>query len=386
MPVPAGVATTAGVAWKAAGPFAKKAALNGAKHAAATLPKRAVDSAKDGGAGVARKQRVDSRWRRAGAHFAKETNGDLRKATFGDGVRRWVVFDEDGQPLEAFPPDYKGDLREALKHHDRSRLARRLREQVGDDDRLRGAGRFIGRGVEKASHFRRSRVTNELVEQLEARRAAERREAAIKLGGHRDPAAVPALVHALRDKVSSVRAAAADALGDLGDPLADKPLSRLLADDHDSVRQEAAASLGEVGGDDGDEELLAALESKDASPELRATAASALGARRADSALEPLARVLQYPRDASDREATVRSQAAHALALLSETEATSALVAGLRDAHREVRVACAYALGKLGSAEAIPAVEAAIEDPVKVVAEAAFIARKAIDEAATAQG
>src|SRR5262249_41992304 len=94
---------------------------------------------------------------------------------------------------------------------------------------------------------------NQWLEDLSSRDARERRAAAFALGktGGAAVAAVPRLVHTLRDPVPAVREAAAYALGEIGPTSWDQTLPSLLnllaKDDESLVRRSAAYALGQFG-------------------------------------------------------------------------------------------------------------------------------------------
>jgi hypothetical protein len=58
---------------------------------------------------------------RAAVEYADQRNQHVGLAWFSDGRQRWVVFDDAGEPMQAFPP-FEGDLVEELSEHDRSKL------------------------------------------------------------------------------------------------------------------------------------------------------------------------------------------------------------------------------------------------------------------------
>ena len=62
---------------------------------------------------------------------------------------------------------------------------------------------------------------SKLIEMLSSPEVTERREAARKLGQIKDPAAIPPLIHALKDNEPMVRLEASGALMDIGQPVAE---------------------------------------------------------------------------------------------------------------------------------------------------------------------
>jgi HEAT repeat protein len=165
-------------------------------------------------------------------------------------------------------------------------------------------------------------------EDLTSRDARVRRAAAFALGksGGEAVAAVPRLVHTLRDPVPAVREAAAYALGEIGPTSWEQTLPSLLTlltnDEEPLVRRSAAYALGQFG-----------KNLPTASPEQ-------VGAVR-----DALAKAL------SDSDAAVRQNAAWAVGRLG-TElgkpAVPALARALQDADALVRRDTARALGDLG--------------------------------------
>ncbi|MFO7899775.1 MAG: HEAT repeat domain-containing protein, partial [Planctomycetota bacterium] len=80
---------------------------------------------------------------------------------------------------------------------------------------------------------RSATVRRSLVELLRSRRRSLRSNAAVALGGRRDPAVIEALIQACSDPAAGVRIAAATSLGECGDPAAAPALLTLLKEDDD---------------------------------------------------------------------------------------------------------------------------------------------------------
>jgi HEAT repeat protein len=177
-----------------------------------------------------------------------------------------------------------------------------------------------------------------------------RKKAAVALGQLDAMRAVEPLIHALDDADGEVRDAAAWALLEIGKPQAVQSI--VWAGVRGNINLDVLAELNE----DALNPLLAYLASTD--PEVRAGAATALGALHKLSAVEPLILVLQ--RDPSD---IVRSSAAFALGELEDRQSFETLVTALRDPFERVRGHAARALGLLKSDGALgPLGEAARDE------------------------
>jgi HEAT repeat protein len=115
------------------------------------------------------------------------------------------------------------------------------------------------------------------------------------LGKRWDETAVPALIDALSDASPEVRATAADSLGRIGSPSAGEAVFRHFEreEEDDAVRRELAATLGSV---DYRPAIPALIQALDA-PELRASAAWALGRLKAVEAESALQRALASETD-----------------------------------------------------------------------------------------
>ncbi len=123
--------------------------------------------------------------------------------------------------------------------------------------------------------------------------------------------AVPQLVSLLSDSDEWVRMAAARALGELRDDRAGESLIAALADGHDRLREIAAWALSELKYDRAVQPLCRLLLA-DANPEVRWTAAMALGEIRSAQAVASLKQAL------SDPEPRVRTKVKWALAEIED--------------------------------------------------------------------
>jgi HEAT repeats len=139
-----------------------------------------------------------------------------------------------------------------------------------------------------------------------------------------------------------------------------------------TVRQSAAEQLGRPDGDGIEPALGQAL--ADADPDVRQSAARALGRTWDEGAIAPLATALH-----DDGDTAVREAAAQALGQLWSERAADALsVALVTDPSRAVREAAARALGDIGDAGGVSALIAALRDPRGSVREIAVGALGAI--------
>jgi HEAT repeat protein len=173
--------------------------------------------------------------------------------------------------------------------------------------------------------------------------------AAIALGNIGHPRAVPALIRALTDHSEYVRMETARALAKLADPASIAPLIETLQKDDDaSVRREAAAALRVVGKQSSVVAHAFREALSDASWEVRAEAARALGRIDDAASVSPLVDALE------DSSYTVMTSAEHALANLGELALPRLLeVAGGPDSPRLVPSlrALAQFLGDRGGGE-----------------------------------
>jgi len=184
------------------------------------------------------------------------------------------------------------------------------------------------------------------------------------LGMLRDPRSVPPLLEALKDRSRDVRGAAAEALVALG-PLALPPLLDRMGDKDGHHRAAIVGVLTRM-----QPPPLAALAGKlkTGTPAARQSAAWALGTLKAEGTLDDLVAALQ------DRDATVRAAAVWALRETSDPRAAKPLIEALRDEAPRVRAEAAGTLGSLGETGAVPAILALLEDPAGEVRTAAAAA------------
>jgi hypothetical protein len=205
---------------------------------------------------------------------------------------------------------------------------------------------------------------------LADRRSWRRATAARTLGDMNSPAAVPALLAALRDDPErEARAAAARALGHLGAPEAVEPLLAAMTDGR-APRTIAGGALILIG-PSAVPELQRLAESPD--PALAAEAVELVGVLGDAGDAEPLIAMLEHPA------ARVRAAAAQALGRLGAEEAAAALRRALEDRIPFVAAAAAAALGQIDDVDARDAlVRAAAEGPHEL-AQAASEALMTVD-------
>jgi hypothetical protein len=150
----------------------------------------------------------------------------------------------------------------------------------------------------------------------------------------RDPKSVPMLIEMLKDESTEVRWEATIALGEIGDPQAVEPLVMCLRDHDKYVRYGAAFSLARIGWKPPNDEEKAFLfvgmqEWK---------AVKLIG----NSAIPALTQILH------DRHSNVRIRAVEILGELKSTQATPALIQSLADENSEVRWKAVLASPKCG--------------------------------------
>jgi len=106
-----------------------------------------------------------------------------------------------------------------------------------------------------------------------------RRLAAVYMGDIRDPAVLPYLFEALKDRSAIVRRTAGDTLSDIGDPAAISPMCEALKDENKLVRWRAARFLYEIG----DETALPALRDAADDPEFEVRLQVQMAIKRIES-------------------------------------------------------------------------------------------------------
>lgn len=192
-----------------------------------------------------------------------------------------------------------------------------------------------------------------LIEGLRSHRDSDRDRAARVLWRIGAPAVDP-LMAVLQDRSSTpeIRAASARTLGMIGDKRSIKGLALLLKDDRYFVRQQAALALGQMGEPAVD--LLLEMASS-STPATREAAIEALGSTSSTRAVN---RVIE---SLSDSNPNVRSAAVRALGESSSERAVPHLMALLRDDSSALRAQAAASLARLGQV-ALPSLISALKD------------------------
>ena len=168
----------------------------------------------------------------------------------------------------------------------------------------------------------------------------------------------PSLVHALEDpyqqalvrlndKDPGVRRQAAEQLGSLRNPDAVNDLLNLLSDKITYVRRAAIDSLGLLRSRAASRSIASILET-DNDPQVRQTAAIALGYISDPSTIPSLIKGMKDPHEGT-RYACINS-----IGILRDSVATEALIKELKNTDSRVRTACAYALGNIKDIKAVP--------------------------------
>ncbi len=171
--------------------------------------------------------------------------------------------------------------------------------------------------------------------------------AAWALGQLEDSASTEALVQALRSNETRVRLAVVDALGNIDEDLRSlKDLERVLKSDASAqVRARAADAIGQLGQLSSSNALAAAV--SDASPNVRYAAVEAIGQLHdIEKAPDALVKATQ------SSDLRLRRRAAMTLSEIHDPSTVDALIALIGDEDREVRLKVAEALGEIGSTKA----------------------------------
>lgn len=235
-------------------------------------------------------------------------------------------------------------------------------------------------------------ATPKLIETLAGKEhGSARLWAARILTATRDPAALEALLDALRDRHDLVRIASADALGNIGDPRALAPLMQAaLRDPAPMVRSQAAVASAQLSAADAGSVLASALRDPDYATRLRALEAfesmqladlapleTALSddnvdvQRRAALALERSGYLERLIEQLASFERGARVAAHAKLLQLGRAGLTDSITGRLRHERMEVRVSIARACAELRAERAGPDLIAALDDPAWPVRAAA---------------
>jgi HEAT repeat protein len=222
----------------------------------------------------------------------------------------------------------------------------------------------VGTSSRKAgAQENRAGSRGEIVKQLQAPEAAQRREAVFVLSTFDDPTLSPIFQRAASDPDAGVRAMAITAPERLsrideasGIPDLLPTLLRALSDPHPLVRRVAAEALGRTRDPRIEKALEKATRDRDAA--VRAAAVDALGELGTETVLPLLLERLH------DQDPFVRRQAARALGRLGAPTATASLIErAIREKDSEVKRTIAWALGQIGDPRAIETLQALARSP-----------------------
>jgi len=172
------------------------------------------------------------------------------------------------------------------------------------------------------------------------------------------------LVKALEDVKPEVRQAAAEALGALKAEPAVDPLAGLFDDSEAPVVLSAVTAMVSIGTESAATHLILALKLENA--DARAIAAGGLGELKAVKAVGELIAVLD------DEEDSVACIAATALGQISEESASADLARTLKSSSKNLRLASAEALGSTGGNDAAKGLIGALADKDTKVRSAAI--------------
>ncbi|MDA8130697.1 MAG: HEAT repeat domain-containing protein [Elusimicrobia bacterium] len=182
---------------------------------------------------------------------------------------------------------------------------------------------------------------------LKSKDAAERRQAAEKLGQLRDQKAVPALIKAISDQSPLVRQSAVDSLGLMTSREAAPVLADVLIKDADpAVRQQAAISLSYIMDQNTGPALVKAL--KDPAQPVRYAALHTLGVIHYAPAEKDMIGML------ASEDQSMRRGAIASLGQMQSKSAGEPIAAQLGDPDQYVKIEAIKAVGNIGYAPAAP--------------------------------
>lgn len=165
------------------------------------------------------------------------------------------------------------------------------------------------------------------------------------------------LIKALKSGVPEVRASAAAALGQLRTVVAGEALLGLLSDPDSRVVHAAITAVGRIKPKGGVDALTAALKNSD--PSVAVAAAYALGSTRSPRAIDPLLKALTHEK------ARVRASAARSLGSIGSARAAFGLSTLLADPESRwpAREAAARSLGLIKSTDGVAMLLLMVGDP-----------------------
>ncbi len=172
--------------------------------------------------------------------------------------------------------------------------------------------------------FPNSRGGEVLADALGRQSPIVRQAAAYALGSLKYPGAVKKLIKLLaKDEVPEIRLTAAIALGQIGDRKAANPLLKALKDENSNVRSAAEEALHQIGGGPVDRNVVEALE--DDNPKVRLEAVRQLGKGGDPSVVPSLVNML------ADDEYGVRQNAIRELSNFPDEASTRPILEALKD-------------------------------------------------------
>ncbi len=198
-----------------------------------------------------------------------------------------------------------------------------------------------------------SRITELLMEHLEAEDIETRKAAVFALGRIGDARAVPSLIGVLGVD-DELTAAASGALAMIGDQRAFEPLIDLLSHSNMAVRHSAVAALNSLGNPEMGRRMEASL--LDPDPRVRESAVKIAGYFGYSNCKDLL---FECCRDADEK---IRSIAVEHIAYLDDERVLPALAQALGGDEPGVRSAAARALSQAECADALPLLHGALDD------------------------
>lgn len=218
-----------------------------------------------------------------------------------------------------------------------------------------------------------------LRQSLTATDPEQRRDALMKLGAMRRPAASREALSALSDVSPMVRAVAARAILSLGSDESVAALLPLTSDKDEFVRREVTYALGLTHSKKATEPLIELL-LNDKEDGVRAAAAVALGQLEDENAVVSLANVLapdlstKSKSRKTEKNAFVLRASARSLGQIKSRAGVPALVAALSNEKfdEDVRREAASALGLIGDSAAVPALRLAANSSDPYLSQAAY--------------
>ena len=211
-------------------------------------------------------------------------------------------------------------------------------------------------GVWALGELQDASVATEVLPMLRDPDAAMRATAAQALGEMKGPRTGAALVGALTDRSASVREAAVRALDDLRERSAIPALEGMVTNDPDpDIRRSAARALGDFSAARSLDPLTRALADRD--PDVQRDAAEAMGNLN-DVSKAPTALV----RASASTDLELRRRATRTLGRIGDPATVQALTDRLSDDDKDVRLAAVEGLGEMKIQSAVPSLTRALSD------------------------